>query len=88
MVDLWEARAKPAIGDAFDRRLLRSRGRLKRCGWICIWERAESSIRAFEFFQDFLLEPRGFFNPSFALHGPQVRRLAGIQLHHVYLISD
>ncbi len=62
------------IADALDQRLLRRHGWLERNGWIyCIGKRAGISILAFEFFQDILLEPRGFFNPIFALKCPQFR---------------
>ena len=56
------------------RALLRSHGWLERSGWIYgIRKGAESSILAFEFFQDILLEFRGFLNPAFALQRPQFR---------------
>ena len=73
-----ESEVRTMLADFFsillDQRLLRLHGWLERNGWIyCIRKRAGSSILAFEFFQDILLEPRGFFNPIFALKCPQFR---------------
>lgn len=88
-MDLWETRAKAATSGSIDQRLLRPHGWLERSRWIsCIRKGVGSSIRAFEFFQDILLEPRGFLNTTFALQCPQFRCFTSIQLHHVCLVID
>ena len=63
-----KSRAKAGIADALNRRLLSLHGWLEWSGWIYgIWKGAGSSILAVEFLYDFLLEPCGFLNLTFAL---------------------
>ena len=89
-MDLWDARrAKTAKAHVIDQRLLRSHGWLERSGWIYrIRKRAGSSIRAFEFFYDFLLELRGFLNMAIALKNAEFSCLPGIEFDHICFIPD
>ena len=65
--------AKAAIADDVNQRLLRLNGWLRWSERISgMRKRAGGSIRAFEFFDDLLLELRRFLNPIFALQCPQI----------------
>ena len=74
LADFFSILLRQRLPMLLDQRLLRSHGWLERSGWIyCIRKGAGCSILAFEFFQDILLELRGFLNPIFALQRPQFR---------------
>ena len=74
---------------AIDQRLLRSHGGLERSGWIyCIRKGTGNSIRAVEFFYDFLLKLRGFLNVAFALKNVEFFSLPSIEFDHICFIPD